>query len=199
LTQHTSTQTPKENLALRANICCMSDHYIQLLMLVVQALALAGLTIYCVETFRMRTAAQQQVKSSMDQLESYSKPCITFWSELRQGDDVILQMHGATGNLVARPDGGSYVMHNLGNGLALNLRYYITRNNPPLDQDPNRWRYVPTVPATAKVTLVETLGHYNQEHEATFEYESIGGRKYRSTITLNHHVITSYRFEEIKT
>jgi hypothetical protein len=39
--------------------------------------------------------------------------------------------------------------------------------------------------------------HFYQQHEATLEYESIGGRKYRSTITLNHHVITSYRFEEI--
>ena len=134
----------------------------------------------------------------MDQLESYSKPCITFLSELREGEDVSVQTHGATGNLVARADGGSYVMQNLGNGLALNLRYYITRNNPELDQDPNRWRYVPTVPATARVTLVEILGHFYQQHEATFEYESIGARKYRSTIALNHHVITSYRFEEIE-
>jgi len=175
----------------------MSDHHIQLLMLMVQSLALIGLMLYCVETHRMRQAAQKQLKNSMDQLESYSKPCITFWSELRQGEDVILEMHGATGNLVARPDGGSYVIHNLGNGLALNLRYYVTRNNPQLDQDPERWRYIPTVPVNARVALVETLGHFNQEHEATFEYSSIGRRKYRSTITLNHHVITSYRFEEI--
>jgi hypothetical protein len=176
----------------------MSDHHIQLLTLIVQAVALIGLTIYCLETFKMRRASQQQLKNSMDQLESYSKPCITFWSELRDGEDVILQTHGATGNIVARPDGGSYVIHNLGNGVALNLRYYITRNNQRLDQDPDRWRYIPTIPATAKVSLVETLGLYSEEHEATFEYKSIGGRKYCSTITLNHHVITSYRFEETK-
>jgi hypothetical protein len=175
----------------------MGDHSVQLLMLVIQTLALIGLTIYCIETYRMRTAAQKQLRNSMDQLESYSKPCVTFWSELRRGEDVILQMHGASGNLVARPDGGSYVIHNLGNGLELNLRYYITGNNPRLDQDPNRWRYIPTVPATARVTLIETLGYFNQQHEATFEYSSIGGRRYRSTITLDHHVITSYRFEEI--
>lgn len=175
----------------------MSDHCIQLLMLAVQALALIGLTAYCVETYKVRTAAQKQLKNSMDQLESYSKPCITFWSELRDGEDVILQTHGATGSLVARADGGSYVIQNLGNGLALNLRYYITRNNPQLDQNSDRWRYLPTVPASAKVTLVETLGQFNQQHEATFEYSSIGGRRYRSTITLNHHVITAYKFEEI--
>jgi len=32
---------------------------------------------------------------------------------------------------------------------------------------------------------------------AMFDYESIGGHKYRSRITLNHHVITSFQFEEI--
>jgi hypothetical protein len=168
----------------------MSDHCIQLAMLIVQALALVGLFLYCAETYRMRKAA-------MDQVEGFSKPCITFWAELRDGEDVILNMHGATGNLVARPDGGNYVIHNLGNGMALNLRYYITRNNPELDAPANRrWRYIPTVPATAHVALLETVGGYGNEHEATFEYQSIGGRKYRSTITLNHRVITSFKFEE---
>src|SRR6267378_4598687 len=149
----------------------MSDHSIQLLTLVVQTLALIGLSAYCIETYKIRVASQKQIdvsqnllKISMDQVEGFSKPCITFWSELRNGQDVILEMHGATGNLVARPDGGSYVIHNLGNGLALNLRYYVTRNNPQLDQDPERWRYIPTVPVNARVALVETLGHFNQEH-----------------------------------
>ena len=154
----------------------------------------------------MRKAAQHQVKASqdllkvsMDQLEGFAKPCITFWSELRDGADAILEIDGAVGNLVARPDGGSYVIQNLGNGLALNLKYYITRNNPEYDEPHRRgYRYIPTIPATARVTLIETLGLYNTQHEATFEYESIGGRKYRSTISLNHHVITSYHFEEIK-
>ena|SRR5882762_8591964 len=120
------------------------------------------------------------------------------YAELRNADEAILNTHGATGNLTARPDGGSYVIHNLGNGLALNLRYYITRNDPVLDAPTNwRWRYIPTIPAAARVALVETLTGYNGEHEATFEYQSISGRKYRSTIKLNHHVITSFKFEGI--
>jgi hypothetical protein len=171
-------------------------------MLIVQGLALIGLTIYCFETYRMRRAAQAQIEVShrllqvsLDQVEGLSKPCITFWAQLREGGDVIMEMHGASGNLIARPDGGSYVVNNLGSGLALNVRYYFTRNGG----DQNRsWRYIPTIPATAKVALVETLGFYNGEHEAAFEYGSIGGRNYRSTITLNHHVITSFRFEEIR-
>jgi hypothetical protein len=186
--------------AKNGTIARMSDHHIQLVMLIVQALALAGLSLYCAETYNMRKASQKLVQTSMDQVEGLSKPCVTFWAELRDGPDAILDMHGATGNLVARLDAGSYVIHNLGNGLALNLRYYITRNNPQLDAPANRhWRYIPTVPATAHVTLIEGLGVYGLEHEATFEYQSISGRKYRSTINLNHRVITSFKFEETTT
>lgn len=73
----------------------------------------------------------------------------------------------------------------------------VTRNNPHLDALENRsWRYIPTVPAGAHVALVETIGAFGAEHEATFEYQSIGGRSYRSTIQLNQRVITSFKFEE---
>jgi hypothetical protein len=183
----------------------MSDHHIQILMLVVQAAALFGLLIYCVETNKIRKASQDQVevsqqlhKSSMDQVEALSRPCITFLAELRDGADAILEMHGAAGSLVARADGGSYVIQNIGNGVALNLKYFITRGIPEFDQ-PNirRMRYMPAIPATARAALVETLGNYSAEHDATFEYESIGKRKYRSTIKLNHRVITAFSFEEI--
>lgn len=168
----------------------VSDHEIQSAMLAVQALALVGLIFYAIETYRLRRASQRT-------LEAMAKPCITFWAELRNPEDAILDMGGATGNLVARPDGGSYVIHNLGNGIALNLRYYITRNNHELDApDRQKWRYIPTIPTGAKVALVETVGGFNAQHEATFEYESIGRRKYRSTITLNQRVITSFKFEE---
>ena len=111
----------------------MSDHHIQILMLVVQAAALIGLLIYCVETYKIRKASQNQVelsqglfKSSMDQVEALSRPCITFLAELRDGSETILEMHGAPGSLVARPDEGSDVIQNIGNGVAQNLKYYIT-------------------------------------------------------------------------
>lgn len=160
-------------------------------MFVVQALALIGLVIYAVETHRIR-------KASQDTVEGMSKPCITFWAELRNAAEAILDMDGATGNLIARLDTGNYVIENRGSGLAVNLRYYITRNNPALDAPEKRkWRYIPTVPATAKVTLVETVGAFGNQHEATFEYQSIGGRKYRSTIALNNRVIASFKFEEV--
>jgi hypothetical protein len=186
--------------------CEMSDHNIQLWMLSVQAFALIGLIWYCIETCKMRLASQDQIrisqnliKAALDQVESSSKPCLTFWSELRDGADVILDRHGARGSLVARADQGSFVIHNIGNGVALNLRYFITRpNNITGQPDHKVVRYLSTIPTGAKVTLVETLGLHNGEHQSEFEYESIGGRKYITKVTLNHHVITSFLFEEIK-
>src|SRR5215469_13619167 len=81
--------------------------------------------------------------------------------------------------------------------LHLNIRYRFTRpsNNPEHRHGP---RYIPHLAPTARVSLIETAGMYNTEHEVTFDYESIGGRKYRTTIQLNHRVITSFSFEEIR-
>ena len=158
-------------------------------MLGVQILALIGLICYAVETMKIRKASQQQV-------EGMSKPCLTLWGELRDGNDAILEMHGAVGNIIAAADGGSYVVQNIGNGVALNVRYRFTRPN----DDPARprdARYVPHISPAGRATLVETIGGYNAEHEVTFEYESIGGRRYRTTIQLNHRVITSFTFEEV--
>jgi hypothetical protein len=173
-------------------------------MLCVQVLALIGLFWYVVETMQLRKAAQRQVESSLDlikaaiaQAEGMSKPCLTLWGDLRDGADAILEMDGAAGNVVARADQGSYVVQNIGNGVALNTRYHFTRPNDNPDR-PRDMRYVPNLSPTARATLVETLGGYNGEHEVVFGYESIGGRKYRTTIQLNHHVITSFAFEEVR-
>src|SRR5260370_10764428 len=98
----------------------MSDHCIQLMMLVVQTLGVIGLAIYCIETYRIRKASQDQVsasqeliKAALDQVEGSLKPCIAFAARLRDGADAILEMHGAVGNLIVQPDQGSYLIHNI--------------------------------------------------------------------------------------
>lgn len=173
-------------------------------MLCVQILGLAGLSWYAIETMKIRRAAQKQVETSLAlikaanaQAEGAAKPCLTLWGELRDGADAILNMDGAVGNIVARPDQGSYVVLNIGNGVALNVRYRFTRPN----DDPNHprdMRYIPNLAPTGKATLVETLGGYNAEHDVTFRYESIGGRRYQTTIHLNHRVITTFDFSEVE-
>jgi hypothetical protein len=180
------------------------SNFIQASMLGVQILALIGLFLYVIETKKMRTLAQSQLKTSLDlikaatdQVEGMSKPCLTLWGELRDGADAILGMDGAIGNIIAAADRGSYVVQNIGNGVALNVRYRFTRPNDD-PAHPRDARYVPHIMPTGRVTLVETIGGYNAEHEVTFGYESIGGREYRTTIQLNHRVITSFVFDEVK-
>lgn len=168
-------------------------------MLVVQILGVLGLFWYVIETRKIRRTGQQQLQTSLDlikaataQVEGMSKPCLSFWGELRGANDVISEMNGAVGNIVTHADQGSYVIQNIGNGVALNIKYRFTRPN----REPHE-RYVPNLLPTAKATLVELLNAYNAEHTVSFDYESIGGHQYRSTITINHHVITSFHFEEI--
>jgi hypothetical protein len=177
---------------------------IELGMLAVQALGLGGLAWYTAETRKMRLASQRQVEISqrlidaaMLQVEGLSRPCLTLWSDLRDGADAILDMHGAVGTTKARADQGSFVAQNIGNGPALNISYQMIR----IDNRDRRvnTRYIQNLLATQKVTMLETLGLYAGEVEVVFEYESIGGRKYRTTLDMNHHVLTMLRFEEIRT
>ncbi len=100
----------------------------------------------------------------------------------------------AVGNIVARPDEGNYVVQNIGDGIALNLRYRFSRGN---ERELREMRYVPAVGQGARVRLVEPLGAYNAEHRVIFEYESVSGKRYRTTIELNHQVITSFVFREV--
>jgi len=171
----------------------MTDHHIQVSMLIVQSLALLGLLWYAIETLKIRKAAQKQVKASNDQVEGLSQPCLTFVGEIRDGNDVILEMNGAVGNIVVSPYAGSFTITNIGSGVALNIHYQFTG----ADHRP-AVRYIPHVASSARASLIERVSQYNGQHQATFDYESIGGRKYRTTIGLNHQVITSFDFKEIK-
>jgi hypothetical protein len=58
-------------------------------------------------------------------------------------------------------------------------------------------RYIPHLASRQSATLIEPVAAYNTQHRVTFDYESIGRRKYRTTIELNHRVITSFHFHEI--
>jgi hypothetical protein len=170
-------------------------------MLLVQALALVGLVWYTFETYRLRKSSERQVEISQDlinaamaQVEGLSKPCLILLPDLRDGADTILEMHGAVGSTRVGRDQGRFVVRNIGNGVALNVSYRMERLEGAL---PVETRYIHTVPATEKVTMIETLNHYDREVLVVFEYESIGKRRYRSTIDMNHHVLTKFRFMEL--
>jgi hypothetical protein len=166
--------------------------------LAVQVLALAGLVWYTVETRKIRKASQEQVRISqdliraaMDQVEGLSKPCLTLWSDLRDPQDAIAEVHGV-GNLRARLDQGSFVLHNIGNGVALNISYRMVRP----DREPHP-RYLPNASSQQKITMPEPATAYHGEVNVTIEYQSIGGREYRSTVNMNNHVLTAFHFQEL--
>ncbi|MGD0631676.1 MAG: hypothetical protein ABR987_20285 [Terracidiphilus sp.] len=178
---------------------------VQTAMLVVQTFGLLGLGWYALETRKMRKASQDQVtisrdliSAAMDQVEGLSKPCLTISSELRDPADVILEMGRAVGSLVARDRGGFFLVENIGNGVALNVSYkFVHRHDPSTDL--RRERYIQNILAGQSVSMVESLSAFRAtEDQIILKYESIGGREYRTIITMVNLVLTSFVFEPVK-
>lgn len=182
----------------------MTDHHIQLWMLIVQLFAFIGLGIYVLETRRLRKASQDQIrisqdliKAAMDQVEGLSKPCLTLWSELRDQKDAILELSGARSSVRARDDQGDLVTLNIGNGFAMNVNYRFTATPPTVDARSHHVRYIPNIMATAKITMVEPMSAYVGLWTLTMHYDSIGGRRYETVINLNNLVLTNFKFRQI--
>jgi hypothetical protein len=135
------------------------------------------------------------MRAANDQVEGLSKPCITLLGGPRYGNDVIIETYGVVGNIMAAADQGSYVFQNIGSGVALNVRYHFTRPNVAVENLGKR--YIPHIHMGEKVSLPETLSAYHDRHEVSVEYESIGKREYRTTVTLDHRVIAAFQFEEM--
>ena len=177
---------------------------VQIWMLVVQFLGLMGLIWYAYETRRMRKASEEQVRisqglirASMDQVEGLSKPCLTLASGLRDANDAILEMHGAVGNTVARGDAGSFIMQNIGNGIALNVAYQFLTT--PRD-DPARRRhayYLQNILPSQEVTMPQPMTAYTGDWELRIGFSSIGGRRYQSMVTLKDRVLTGFQFSDV--
>jgi hypothetical protein len=180
----------------------VSDHRIQVLMLVVQTVAFGGLVVYCVETWKLRKASEAQVEVSqqlitaaMDQVEGLSKPCLTLDSGLRDAADAIMGI-GVVGNTVASGDNGDFVVRNIGNGVALNVTFnFIYRGDHPQNFPKPRLRYLQNVLTGQRVNMLTPMNQYRSgEFMVLFHYQSIGGRGYESRITMNGHVLTDFRF-----
>jgi hypothetical protein len=133
----------------------------------------------------------------MDQVEGLSKPCLTLYSGLRDGADAIMAMNGAVGNTVARGDQGSFVLQNIGNGIALNVRYQFLRVPREEVARQHHEHYLQHILATQKVTMPEPMTAYGDNWELHLEYQSIGGRRYNSIVTISNYVLTAFVFNPI--
>lgn len=179
----------------------MSDHHIQFAMFIVQALAFLGLVAYCLETWRMRKAAQEQVRvsqelisASMDQVEGLSKPCLILDSQLRDAFDAAISI-GPHGNTVARDHNGNFVVHNVGNGIALNVVFqFFPKGEYARNYRWHKPRYLQNVLPGDKMSMLLLTSMFNGEQEVVFRYESISGRRYESVIEMSSLVLTGFRF-----
>jgi hypothetical protein len=153
--------------------------------------ALAVLIWYAIETMKLRMAA-------MEQVESMAKPCLTLWADLRDPTDAILEMHDAVGVMVVRGSDAQFVVQNIGTGIALNVSYYFRSLDTP--QRPGTPHYLFYVLRDQKIKLPEPMNAtpYAGNCEAVFRFQSIGGKRYQSTITMNNRVLTQFAFHPDK-
>jgi hypothetical protein len=169
----------------------VTDHDIQFVLMLVNSATLITLIWYAFETMRLRRVAQ-------DQLEALSKPCLTLWAELRDRADAIVSSNQAVGTTVVRAHDASFVVQNVGNGPALNVRYRFR----PLDVQGRKPRpepsYLQMVIAGEKVPLPEPVTSYIGKWELVFRFESFGGNAYESVVTLNERVLVGFQFEALR-
>jgi hypothetical protein len=160
---------------------------------VVLVLTLGVLVWYAYETMRLRRAA-------VDQVEGMAKPCLTIFARLRDATDTILEMHSAVGWTVAQGDDGNFVVQNIGTGVALNVKYHFRPLDPSEANRPVQASYFLNVLAGQKISMPEPLNvsKYCGECEVVFQFESIGGRHYQTTVTMNNHVLTGFRLETVE-
>jgi hypothetical protein len=153
----------------------------------VQCLLLGGLVWYTLETRRIRHATQEQI-------ETLQKPCVSFSTTTREANDAILDMDGAVGGMIAVCPNGLLQLENSGYGQAVNIRYAFTRVDLAstivrpkgyLTALRQGEKFQPPIPR-------ETLR--GNEWSCVITYESLSGQHYRTEMTVNHLVLTSFTF-----
>lgn len=169
----------------------VSDHVVQLVLTAVNSATLVVLLWYSLETRRLRVAAQEQ-------LEALAKPCLTLSADLRQPDDAILSMYEAVGNTIARSNEGNFAVQNIGSGIALNVRYVFNQLDTNGRKTSDDQRYLQSVAPGQPVRMPEPINAFQGSYAVVFNFESIGGKAYRSTVQLTNRVLTAFKFESIR-
>jgi len=167
--------------------------WIPLVNLVVQCLLLLALVWYAWETWKIRKASQEQV-------EALQKPCLTLVTAPRDYDDAVLDMDDAVGGMIVAASQGSVSLQNMGSGPAVNVEYRFNPVDPPAGANVARAHgYLQNIPAAGDFVIAlarEVLR--NLEYECVITYDSLSGRRYRSSITIKNLVLTAFHFERQK-
>ena len=174
-------------------------------------ISLAGATLlfliwYTLETFKLRKAAEKQIalsqdllQAALDQVEGAARPCITLASKRRDKDEAISELYGVKGISVAKDYEGYLALRNVGNGLALNVFYSF--NEPGPDRPKNlkgNSGYLQRLHAEKEFRLPLPVKMTERcDWEIILQYESLGNRKYRTTVILRANVLSNFKFEQI--
>jgi hypothetical protein len=102
------------------------------------------------------------------------------------------------GAMVVRGSDAQFVVQNIGTGIALNISYYFRTLDT--NQHPEKPGYLFYVLQGQPIQLPEPLNAtpYAGNCEVVFRFQSIGGRWYQSTTTINNRVLTKFTFETVK-
>ena len=163
----------------------------QLALTAVNTATLLALLWYSFETRRLRIIAQ-------DQLEALAKPCLTLWADLRNQTDAILSMDQAVGNTVIRTNDANFVVQNIGNGAALNIRYVFKALDADSRCPKDSPSYIQALLAGQKAALPEPINAFAGNYQLILRFEGFGGKAYESAVTLNGHVLVGFRFRPLR-
>jgi hypothetical protein len=184
----------------------MTANQIQEGTLAVQILALAGLIAYVLYTAKLAKAAREQIAVSrdmlhaaMDQAEGTAKPCVVLASRIRDREEALNEIGGAKGSLVVdESDDGLFMVENIGNGVALNVTFKFDPIDPPHGKGmKGNDGKVQNIPPGQKAVLHPPVKMAQFVWEVTLEFDSLGGRRYQTKMTLGMRVLTDISFKEI--
>jgi hypothetical protein len=167
--------------------------YLPLINTVVTSLGVIFLAIYAFATRGIQIATQ-------DQIEGQQKPCLTLCAKARDYVDATIEPNAVIGAMVLATQEGTVSLQNIGNGLALNVRYDYTQVTPTDDRDQvGGGSYLQHIPTGKSFPIpVSEARMRNRKCEIVATYESLSGRKYESRIQINNAVITEISFAQIK-
>jgi hypothetical protein len=169
------------------------DSFLSVANFIVGVITLGVLFWYAWLTMMLKDAATNQV-------EAMAKPCLTLWAKLRGFDDTVLEMNGAAGAMVVQADvDTNLVVQNMGTGVALNVTYRFEDLDIPITERDRGEGYLVYILPTGKVSMPAPINArpFSGNCQIVFTFESIGGRRYQSTVTLNSHVLTAFQFEKV--
>jgi hypothetical protein len=141
--------------------------------------------------------SRDQVKASQDQVEASHKPFVMFSTEPRRAEEEVLEFGSIVGGMLIWCPGGSAELGNVGSGPAVNIRYTATPTNPDSTIARPSGYLVGMLPGNLFLTPIPRGILEGNEWEIVIDYESLSGRKYKTTTLVNDLVLTNIKFEAV--